>query len=145
MKLDDILKEWSKDCVIDTTKVSTESAYIPVLHSKYYTILVKEKVVMENFEQEYKELELQRWKFYNKLGTPEEYENYDGNFFDLTLLKPEKERFMECDEQLVNYKKKLAVQKIKIDTLLDILKMINNRTFQISNWIKYEIFKAGEY
>ena len=145
MKLKEILELWEKDSVIDTTKIPQESANIPLLHHKYYSILSKEKLILDNLNISLKELELKRWNFYNRTGDPEDYKDYDGNFFDLKLLKKDTERFLEADEQLISYKKKIAMQKNKVETLTEILKMIANRSFQIKNYIDYKKFEAGEY
>lgn len=145
MKIEEILEEWEKDCQIDITNISKESIRIPELHNKYYKMYIKEKILLDNLEISFKELELNRWNFYNGSGTEEEYKNYEGNFFDLKLLKADKERFFECDKMIMEAKRKIALQTTKVEALKEIIKLIPNRSFQIKNLIEWEKFKAAEY
>jgi hypothetical protein len=143
MKLESIIAVWSQDSVIDSTNILHESLNIPVLHSKYYNIYCMEKIALETKLVEYKKLELSKWKFYNNMADPEEYKDYSGNFFDLKLLKSDKEKFIDMDEDILKLKTGILIQAEKVDFLKDILKMIANRTFQIKNYIDYVKFQNG--
>lgn len=145
MKIEEILEEWDKDCIIDSTNISKESIKIPELHNKYYKIFLREKIILDGLELSFKELELKRWNFYNRSAPKEEYEDYSGNFFDLKLLKTDQNRFMDADEKILEHKKKICVQQAKVEALKEIIKTISNRSFQIKNFIDYEKFKAAEF
>lgn len=145
MKIDEILELWEQDSIIDKTNISQESLNIPKLHSKYYNIFIREKILLDKLNLQLKEIELERWNFYNGSAPTEQYESYEGNFFDLKLLKQDKERFFESDKEIMEHKNKIMLQKAKTECLFDIIKMISNRSFQIKNFIEYEKFKAAEF
>jgi hypothetical protein len=143
MKFEDILKLWDADCFIDPSNIALETLKTPQLHSKYYNIFIRENLLLEKLNTNLKEIVLTRWKFYNKLGDDSEYKNYEGNFFELKLLKSEKDMFFECDSEILTHKEKIAAQKEKVECLKEILKQINNRTFQIKNFIDMKKIESG--
>lgn len=145
MKLTDIQESWAKDSVIDITNISGELIKIPRLHSKYFNILNVEKTRYQDLQNQYKELYLDRWKFYNKMGQPEDYDKYErDDFFDRKFLKEDKKLFIEADTELLSFQSRIALQKDKIDFLLSVLKMVQDRTFHIKNYIEWRKFESGE-
>ena len=50
---------------------------------------------------------------------------------------------LDGDQQLINLLLKKAIHQEIVDSCEKILKEINNRTFQLNNIIKWEIFTSG--
>ena len=52
-KLDEILKLWDEDSVIDSTEPGKELLKIPTLHNKYLKILVNHRLAMKRINFDY--------------------------------------------------------------------------------------------
>jgi len=59
------------------------------------------------------------------------------------ILKEQIRYFIDADKELLKLQTKIEYQKEKVDFLESILKMLNNRTFQIKNIIEWKKFIAG--
>ena len=144
MTLDDIFDEWAKDAKIDRAELGNAALEIPKLHGKYYRFLVQERMMLRKYESDLAALkenkvawargELDRDQL-KKLGWEPKLK---------TVLKTDMDDFMAADKDIVQFNlMKMAPQKEKVDLLDSIIKMIANRSFQISNAINWSKFQAG--
>lgn len=144
MTLDDIFEEWAIDAKIDRTDLGNAALSIPKLHGKYYRFLVQERMMLRKLEADFAVVrenkiawargELDRDAL-AKLGWQPKLK---------TVLKNEIEDFLATDKDIVAFNlSKFAPQKEKVDTLDSIIKMIGNRSFQISNAINFMKFQSG--
>jgi hypothetical protein len=144
MKLEEILDEWEKDAKIDGTSLDTESLNIPSLHHKYIKIYSSENLRMKQLRFEQKEMELKKYEYYSGKLDQQELKELDWKPFDFKLLKQDIPRYLEADSDLRKYILKVDLQNEKLDLLKSILNTINNRSFQISNAIKWNAFLNGQ-
>lgn len=144
MLLEDIEKEWAADVEINPLKLDSESLKIPKLHSKYYNILSREKLVLLNIKNKLEKREFILEQFYNKTLTVEELNEYKLPLIqDKKVLKPEIPKTIANDPEVVNFKTKIGAQHIKIEFLESILKMIQNRNWAIRDAIEWRKFENG--
>jgi len=61
MNIEEIMKLWEEDTNIDKTEIGDEAIKVPKLHSKYYNILIKEKLLLRKLEAEMKQLKLDKY------------------------------------------------------------------------------------
>ena len=65
--LEQILKHWEKDSIIDQTEPGKELIRIPILHSKYIKILVEHKMASKKAHFDYLRLKKVKWEYFNGL------------------------------------------------------------------------------
>jgi len=59
--LEQILKNWESDSVIDPTEPGKELIKIPTLHNKYLTILTKHKIASKKANYDYLRMKKTKW------------------------------------------------------------------------------------
>lgn len=144
MKLEDIEKEWSIDAEINSFKLGDESLKIPKLHSKYYAILTKEKLLLMKFIKDLDQMEYILEQYYAKTLTIEEMEMYKlDDVIDKKYMKADIPKAICNTPDIITQKIKIGTQNVKIDFLESILKMVMNRNFAIRDAIEWRKFEAG--
>ena len=74
-KLEEILKAWDTDSVIDSTEPGKELLKIPTLHNKYLKILVNHRLAMKRVNFDYARMRKIKEEYYNGSLSQEELEN----------------------------------------------------------------------
>jgi hypothetical protein len=64
MKLSEIQKEWEKDAPINELNLGTEATRVPILHSKYLSILGNSKLQLRKAESSYYNTRSLKYKYY---------------------------------------------------------------------------------
>lgn len=142
MTIDDILKLWQEDSNVDKTELGNENLKIPKLHHKYYSILTNERLRLKKLESEYKQLKLDKYEYFSQ-GASEEHIEKGWKPLNKIIIKTEVPMYMDADDQIIEMNLKISYQQEKIDMLIDILKMIHNRSFQLKNALEWQRFIMG--
>ena len=141
MNLEQLQEQWRKDSVIDTDLYCEESTKIPQLHMRYMEYYNTFALMKRERESEMKGLVKQKWIYYKGKAPSTIYKELP---FDLKLTdKKEVEMFIGADEEVRKLQYKIDYIEQVIYFLDSILRMINNRNFQIKNAIDWEKFKNG--
>jgi hypothetical protein len=140
MNIDEIQTLWEEDSKIDPDNLHQESLKIPSLHAKYYKIYNNIILLKKLEENKYKILRKERWLYYSGKAEPDVYKE---NPFDHKVLKPDLDKYMDADSDLLKITSKIEYYQSMINYLDSILKTILNRTYQIKNAIEYMRFTAG--
>ena len=143
MKIEDIYTMWSKDCEIDQSNVAGESADIPKLHNKYFTIYMQEGIALRKLRAEYKKLKLLKEQYYRGELDIEELKEHGWTPQPLKILKNDIPTYVEADDDIIELSLKIVVQEEKVSYLESIIRMINNRGFQLKTIVDWERFRAG--
>jgi hypothetical protein len=144
MKLSEIQKEWEKDAPINEMNLGTEATRVPILHSKYLSILGNSKLQLRKAESSYYNTRSLKYKYYRGEMTVGElselgWDQYQGN----KPLKNEMDEFLQCDPQLIEWQDKIEYHKTIIYTLEQIIRSINSRTWDIKSGIEWSKFTNG--
>ena len=92
-------------------------------------------------EIEMKRLIKEKWLYYKGKAPSSVYKEMP---FDLKLTtKEEISMFIDADEDVVKLQYKIDYIETVLNFLEGVLRMINNRNFQIKNAIEWEKFKNG--
>tara|TARA_B100001939_G_C16701914_1_gene513177 strand:+ start:181 stop:603 length:423 start_codon:yes stop_codon:yes gene_type:complete len=134
--LDELQQSWAKDCLFDEMNLGEESLVIPRLHQKYFVYFNKYKLILEDEKMKLKRIWREKWLWYNGKTC-----NDDGEAFDLKILKGDINTFLESDEDIQKQQLKIAYFETCINYIENILKMINNRGFQVKNAIDAKRFE----
>ena len=141
MNLETLQEMWKKDSVIDTDLYCEESTKIPQLHMKYmefhntFSLMKKEK------ELDMRRLIKEKWLYYKGKAPSSVYKEMP---FDFKLTtKEEINMFIESDDDIMKLQYRIDYIEQTLLYLDSVLRMINNRNFQIKNAIDWEKFKNG--
>jgi hypothetical protein len=140
MDLNEIENLWKIDSVIDPDNLHLESIKIPSLHSKYFQIYNNLSLLRKKEENNFLELQKEKWLYYSGKSDPEVYKKKP---FDHRVMKSDLDKYMNTDEELVRSNTKIEYYSIMIKFLESILKNIENRSFVIKNSIDFIKFTAG--
>lgn len=143
MNFDEIVGEWSKDCKIDETELSSESLKIPYLHSKYLKMLLKERASLLKLKADYKKTKRKLLEYYLGEMDREELDEFGRDQIYKKILKNEVDTYIDSDDMMIEATLKMSFQQEKVDYLESVLKNIANRGFQIKNAIDWERFTQG--
>jgi hypothetical protein len=141
-KLEEIEALWEKDSKIDRTELDSESLKIPMLHSKYYKIYLREKVQLKADDQDLKQFYKLKHEYYTGKLSQEELRQYGWEPFQF-VLKNDIQVYMDADKDLCERLLKVQIQKEKVHFLEDIIKTLNGRGFLIKNAIDFIRFTSG--
>ena len=142
MKLEEIQELWNRDREIDYTELGTESIRIPLIHDKYLKIFTQEKIRLKSVEFEMLQLVRAKTEYYSGKMSQEELNKRGREPYLERLLKNEVNSYVESDDDIIRMKQQVVLIEEKIHYLDAVIRMINNRGFQIMNaldWLKFSL------
>lgn len=143
MNIEEIMELWNTDTNVDKTELGDESLKIPKLHSKYYTIMIKERLLLRKYYEEMKRLKLDKYEFFTQ-GPSEETKEKGWRLPPKgMILKGDIPMYMDADQDIIDLNLKIGLQQEKVDYLESIIKTIINRNFVIKNAIEWNRFTMG--
>lgn len=142
MTIDQLLEEWEKDAKMDKSHLDNCALETSVLHSKYLRLYVQQKLLLQKIQNDFIQLKSKKraWVLGEMSKQELDAENWKP-WLKATPLKNQVDEILEADNDCVMLKSKLSYQSEKVNALESIIKIINNRTFQISaatNWLKFQ-------
>lgn len=143
MNLEELKNSITKDSQIDSTELGIESLKIPQIHSKYLNILTDLKLLLTKQQQDYAVLKLRKWKIYTGKASQEELDHWKEDPFDLDILRTDVDKFIDADKSLNDLKAKISLTEVKVKTIEEFLKALNNRNFSIKSAIDWQKMMNG--
>lgn len=134
MNLSEIQNEFDKDSKINIYELDKESLRTPEIHHKYLKLYSEIKLIYKSADNKYKICYRDKWEHYSGKG---ERPHPDK------ILKSDIPIVLEGDEELIKYKGKAEYIKSILEYLEEVIKILNNRSFHISNAIKFQQFSQG--
>ena len=139
--LDTIQKMWEEDCKIDPDNLHTESLNIASLHAKYFDMYNNIILLKKKAEQQRKNIRHDRYEYYTGKADPDVY--VENPFPKKIRDKETLQKYLDADERLSQICLKIDYYETMLNYIESILKMIQNRTYQIKNAIEVIKFQAG--
>ena len=139
--LDTIQEMWEKDPKIDRDNLHDESLNIPSLHAKYFQIYNTIFLLRKKAEQQRKNIRHERYEYFSGKADPDVY--IQNPFPKKIRDKDTMTKYLDADEKLSNASLKIEYYDTMLTYLESILKVIQNRTYQIKNAIEFMRFNAG--
>lgn len=139
--LETIQKMWEQDSKIDIDNLHTESLNIPVLHSKYFDLYNTINLLKKKAEQQRKKIRHERYEYFTGKADPDVY--LENPFPKKIRDKETLQGYLDSDERLSQIVLKLEYYDTLLNYIESILKMIQNRTYQIKNAIEFIRFQSG--
>jgi hypothetical protein len=140
MNLDELKVMIKKDLDIDQTALDAESSRTPQLHNKYLVMFMDEKLKLKRMNSELSVLRKNKWLYYTGRMSQEELTQFGWEPFELNILKTEADDLIKSDPDWIKLDERVAFQNEKVDYLESVVKIINNRQWQIRamiDWIKF--------
>ena len=140
--LEQVIKYWETDSVMDQTEPSKELLRIPVLHSKYLNILSRHRLLAKEAEFKYNRLKRIKWEYYTGKLDDDTLRQYGWEPFPF-VLKSDISTYLDSDEDMNRVIAQKALNEEMVDSCNAILKELNNRTWQLRDFIAWERFIQG--
>ena len=139
--LEKLQEMWEKDYKIDPDNLDTESLNIASLHAKYFEIYNTIFLLRKKAEQQRKNIRHERYEYFSGKADPDVY--IENPFPKKIRDKDTMTKYLDADEKLSNSSLKIEYYDTMLTYLESILKVIQNRTYQIKNAIEFMRFNAG--
>jgi hypothetical protein len=144
VKLEQIIEYWKKDGQIDESKPHQELINTPILHAKYVEILSQHRLAAQKAKFDYSKMKKIRREYYLGNLDKETLDEYNWEQFDLKIgTKGNIDLYLESDDYLIRLLEKKAYYEECIFICESILKELNNRTWQLREYLTYHRFLAG--
>jgi hypothetical protein len=145
MTIEELMKMWAEDSQVDETEPSRELAKIPNLHSKYLKIRANHSLIVKNQTIAYASRKKVLWEYFSgDLNNPEDLSKYKLEPLEKKVIRQDIALYLDSDEELTKITIKRMIHQEMVDCCDSILKELSNRTYQISNIVKWEIFLGGK-
>ena len=139
--LESIQEMWKKDSHINMDNLHDESIKVPALHAKYFEIYNTVILLKKKAEQTRKNVRHERYEYFTGKADPEVY--VESPFLKKVRDKDTLQKYLDADDKLSQISLKVEYYDVTLNYLESILKVIQNRTYQIKNAIDFLKFQAG--
>ena len=145
MKIESIYQEWDKDNTLDLSDLARDSVNTAKLHHKYFRFYIEEGMKLRVMKENLKVLKRDRYEWYNGSLDKTTIDKYEWlpTPDKICNTKMESKENVEHDSIIIDEVLKIGLQETKVEYLESIIKMINNRGFQIKAAIDFERFRSG--
>ena len=140
MNIDDIRQLVNRDMVMDETALDIESMKTPQLHNKYLIIFTDEKLILGKLKSDFNIIRKNKWLYYTGKLSQEQLEDFGWEAFDLNILKSDIDKFLDADLDIITLANRIILQQEKVNYLESVIKLINNRQWNIRaaiDWLKF--------
>jgi hypothetical protein len=141
--LEQVLKHWESDSVMDQTEPSKELLRIPILHSKYLNILTKHKIASKKAHFDYLRMRKVKWEYFTGKMSKEELDEYGWEPFQFAL-KSDITTYLEADGDLIKLLEKKVYHEEVISVIESVMSELKQRTWQLRDFISWEKFVNGQ-
>ena len=141
LSLEAIQEMWENDAKIDRDNLHEESLNIPSLHAKYFDLYNTIFLLRKKADQQRKNIRHERYEYFSGKADPEVYQ--ENPFPKKIRDKDTMQKYLDADDKLSTSSLKIEYYDTMLTYLESILKVIQNRTYQIKNAIEFMRFQSG--
>ena len=139
--LESLQKMWEEDSEIDKDNLHDESLKIPQLHAKYFDLYNTIFLLRKKADQQRKNIRHERYEYFSGKADPDVY--VKDPFPKKIRDKDTMQKYIDADEKLSTSSLKIEYYDTMLTYIESILKVIQNRTYQIKNAIEFMRFQSG--
>ena len=147
MNIEQILKEWADDSVIDQIALDDATIKGARLHSKYLELLVHARGKLKAFNHQLEKLKKDKWLYYTGKMSKQQiddrgwpYDPFDGAS---KPLRSDLDYYIKSDDDLQKVLIKIEYQEEMVELLTEIINTLKWRHQAIKNIIEWRKFQAG--
>jgi hypothetical protein len=123
--LEELMQQWEKDSEVDTTEPGKEILRIPLIHNKYNKYLSLHNLAAKRASLEFDKLKKLGWEPFR------------------FTLKSDMQVYLDGDDDLNKLKRKKAYHEESANFCTNVMKELNNRTWQLKEYMGWEKFIQG--
>jgi len=142
--LEAIIENWTKDSEVDSTDPGKEILRIPLLHNKYNKFLTLHNLSAKKAGYEYAKVKKVKWVYYNGKMSQDELDKYGWEPFQF-VLKSDINVYLDGDDDLNKLARKKAYHEEAAAFCTNVMKELNNRTWQLKEFMSWERFVSGQH
>jgi len=142
--IEDIEKEWEKDCEINPVELDKSALEIPLLHNKYLKIYNKVRLDILQLEDKMADEVKLKTLYYSGKLSKEELDDAGLEPFPIKVLRNDIKTYLESDQAVKRFNTKIEYSRVVLDYLKSIIDSINKRNFSIKAAIDWRKFTSGE-
>ena len=139
--LESLQKMWEEDSEIDKDNLHDESLKIPQLHAKYFDLYNTIFLLRKKADQQRKNIRHERYEYFSGKSDPDVY--IKDPFPKKIRDKDTMQKYLDADDKLSNSSLKIEYYDTMLAYIESIVKVIQNRTYQIKNAIEFMRFQSG--
>ena len=147
MNIEEVLKMWKTDSIIDDLKLDDTTIKMARMHSKYLELITIAKIRRKKKDLDYKTLLKDKWLYYNGKLSKEQIDMFQWEYDPFgglnKPLKGDMNYYYDADTDIQKAQAALEYDKVLIETLEEIMSTIRWRHQNIGNIIKWRSFEAG--
>ena len=147
MNIEEVLKMWKEDSIIDDLKLDDTTIRMARIHSKYLELITIAKIRRKKKDLDYKTLLKDKWLYYNGKLSKEQIDIFQWEYDPFgglnKPLKGDMNYYYDSDTDIQKAQAALEYDKVLIETLEEIMNTIRWRHQNIGNIIKWRSFEAG--
>lgn len=141
--LEQILKKWEHDAVMDQTEPSKELIKVPILHQSYLKILTQHRIASKKAHFDYLRMRKVKWEYYTGKMSQEELKEYGWEPFQFAL-KSDIQTYLEADKDLIKLLEKKVYHEETVSVVESIMAEIKQRVWELKSFIEWEKFVSGQ-
>lgn len=142
--IESIMENWERDSKIDQTDPGTEMIRIPVLHNKYNKFLTLHNLASKRAGLELQKLKKLKWAYYTGKMDQDELQKHGWEPFPF-VLKTDIQTYLDGDIDITNLQRKKVYHEEAASFCLNVMKELNNRTWQLKEFMAWERFINGQH
>jgi len=139
---EEIVKQWEKDSEIDITEPGKEILRTPILHNKYNKYLALHNLSARKVAIEIDRIKKLKWMYYTGKLDQEELDKLGWEPFRFTL-KSDIQVYLDGDDDLNKLKRRKSYHEETAKFCENVMKELNNRTWQLREYMTHERFIQG--
>lgn len=135
---------WEKDAKYDDLNLDADSLNISSLHAKYNRMLSETRSQLRSAMIRKKaQFNTLREYYLGNLNNPEDLERINRQPFLNKVLKNEVHNYIDADGELVRIDERIALLEEKVEVIVEIMKCIHKRGYDIKSAIEWRKFTNG--
>ena len=142
--LENLITQWEKDSVIDQTEPGKELTRIPLLHNQFNKYMALHNLATKRAALEYDRVKKLKWLYYSGKLDQDDLDKLGWEPFRFTL-KSDISVYIDGDDDLIKLKTKKAYHEEAANFCVNVMKELNNRTWQLKEFIGWEKFIQGQH
>lgn len=143
MTLDEINELWSKDSKVTPISVGDASVEVAKIQQKYIQYHSHERLVLKKYKTDYNVLLRAKYEYYNGTLAEEELKERGWAPQMMRILKADILMYINADKDIVALTLKIGMQEEKVFVLASAIKSLDNRHWNLKNFIEITKFNHG--
>tara|TARA_R110000772_G_scaffold99174_1_gene198733 strand:- start:14712 stop:15170 length:459 start_codon:yes stop_codon:yes gene_type:complete len=142
--IEQLTEMWSKDSIMDETEPGRELMKIPILHSKYLTIMSYHNMIVRKLMGDYNKKRLLLTQYWcGDLNNDEDLATIGREPVMKKILRQDIPMYLDSDQELIDILLRKIYNEEIVAYCTSVLRELNSRTYQLRAFVDWEKFTGG--